>query len=129
MRVALSITAVALLSVTAGIAAAQNAAPSANAVGKRMYIRCAACHAVSASGPRKVGPHLQAIVGRKAGAVAGFNYSPALKNSKIVWTEANLDKWLQRPQAVIPGTTMAFAGMAKPEERKALIAYLKKPSP
>ena len=129
MRVALTFGTVAIISGLAALTAAQSAPPANNALGKRMYIRCAACHTVSASGPRKVGPHLQAVVGRKAGAVAGFNYSPAMKGSKIVWTDANLDKWLQRPQSVIPGTTMAFAGMAKLEERKALIAYLKKPTP
>lgn len=129
MRVALTFGTVAIISGLAALTAAQSAPATNNALGKRMYIRCAACHTVSASGPRKVGPHLQAVVGRKAGAVAGFNYSPAMKGSKIVWTDANLDKWLQRPQSVIPGTTMAFAGMAKPEERKALIAYLKKPTP
>ena len=129
MRVAFTLGTVAIISGLAALTAAQSAPPANNALGKRMYIRCAACHTVSASGPRKVGPHLQAVVGRKAGAVAGFNYSPAMKGSKIVWTDANLDKWLQRPQSVIPGTTMAFAGMAKPEERKALIAYLKKPTP
>ena len=129
MRVAFTFGTVAIISGLAALTAAQSAPPANNALGKRMYIRCAACHTVSASGPRKVGPHLQAVVGRKAGAVAGFNYSPAMKGSKIVWTDANLDKWLQRPQSVIPGTTMAFAGMAKLEERKALIAYLKKPTP
>lgn len=129
MRVAFTFGTVAIISGLAALTAAQSAPATNNALGKRMYIRCAACHTVSASGPRKVGPHLQAVVGRKAGSVAGFNYSPAMKGSKIVWTDANLDKWLQRPQSVIPGTTMAFAGMAKPEERKALIAYLKKPTP
>lgn len=129
MRVAFTLGTVTIISGLAALTAAQSAPATNNALGKRMYIRCAACHTVSASGPRKVGPHLQAVVGRKAGAVAGFNYSPAMKGSKIVWTDANLDKWLQRPQSVIPGTTMAFAGMAKPEERKALIAYLKKPTP
>ncbi len=129
MRVALTLGTVAIISGLAALTAAQSAPPANNALGKRMYLRCAACHTLSVSGPRKVGPHLQAIVGRKAGAVAGFNYSPAMKGSKIDWTDANLDKWLQRPQSVIPGTTMAFAGMTKPEERKALIAYLKKPTP
>jgi cytochrome c len=107
------------------------AAPAAGeaALGKRLFLRCTACHAVTAKAPAKVGPHLQGIIGRKAGAVAGFNYSPAMKNSGKVWNAATLDAWLQRPQAVVPGTTMAFAGLASPAERKALIAYLKKPVP
>ena len=129
MRVGLTLGTIAFISGIAALTSAQGAPTPNNALGKRMFIRCAACHTVSATGPRKVGPHLQGIVGRKAGAVAGFSYSPAMKASKVTWSEESLDKWLQRPQAVIPGTTMAFAGMAKPEERKALIAYLKKPSP
>ena len=99
------------------------------ALGKRLFLRCTACHTVSAKAPGKVGPHLEGIVGRKAGSIAGFGYSPAMKGAKIVWNEATLDKWLQRPQSVVPGTTMAFAGLTKPEDRKALIAYLKKPTP
>lgn len=99
------------------------------ALGKRLFLRCTACHTVSSKAPGKIGPHLQGIVGRKSGSVAGFGYSPAMKGANIVWNEATLDKWLQRPQSVVPGTTMAFAGLTKPEERKALIAYLKKPTP
>lgn len=107
------------------------AAPSAGeaAQGKRLFLRCVACHATTAKAPPKVGPHLQGIAGRKAAAVAGFNYSPAMKKSAVVWNDATLDKWLQRPQAVVPGTSMAFAGLANPADRKALIAYLKKPVP
>ncbi|AOF99695.1 cytochrome c-2 domain protein [Blastomonas sp. RAC04] len=107
------------------------AAPAASeaAQGKRLFLRCSACHAVTASAPAKVGPHLQGIVGRKAGAVKGFGYSPAMRSSAAVWNEATLDAWLQRPQAVVPGTSMAFAGLSKPADRKALIAYLKKPVP
>lgn len=112
-------------------AGSAHAAPAKDdaALGKRLFLRCTACHAVSSKAPGKVGPHLQGIVGRKAGSVAGFGYSPAMKGANLVWNEATLDKWLQRPQAVVPGTTMAFAGLTKPEERKALIAYLKKPTP
>lgn len=107
-----------------------NAAPASDAaLGKRLYLRCVACHAISAKAPPKIGPHLQGIVGRKAGAVTTFNYSAAMKASKLVWNDATLDKWLQRPQAVVPGTNMAFAGLSNPADRKALIAYLKKPVP
>lgn len=131
MKLAMPVLAI-LGSVTAVAAlGAANAAPPANeaALGKRLYLRCVACHAVSAKAPAKVGPHLQGIVGRKAGAVAGYNYSPAMRGSGVQWTEASLDKWLQRPQSVVPGTTMAFAGLSSPADRKALIAYLKKPVP
>jgi cytochrome c len=97
--------------------------------GKRLFAACTACHAISASAPARIGPHLQGIVGRKAGAAAGFRFSSAMKKSTLTWSEANLDKWLQRPQSVVPGTSMVFAGMAKPADRQDLIAYLKKPAP
>lgn len=121
---------IALLGVVAG-GANRNAAAATSAdqaeVGKRLYLRCAACHSLSAKGPAKVGPHLEAVVGRRAGSIAKFAYSPALAKSGIVWNEATLDRWLQRPQAVVPGTTMAFAGMPDPAQRKALIAYMRQP--
>lgn len=118
------------LAALAGSSAALAAPAAGEAVqGKRLFLRCVACHATSAKAPPKVGPHLQGIAGRKAAAVAGFNYSQAMQKSSVVWNDATLDKWLQRPQAVVPGTSMAFAGLANPADRKALIAYLKKPVP
>ncbi|WP_429615188.1 c-type cytochrome [Sphingobium olei] len=110
----------------AGPAAAQ--APDA-ALGKRVFMRCMACHNVAANAPNKIGPNLYGIVGKKAAAIPGFRYSTALQKSGISWDVATLDKWLTRPSAVVPGTSMVFAGIGKPEERQALIAYLKKPTP
>ncbi|NSM55867.1 c-type cytochrome, partial [Serratia marcescens] len=71
-----------------------------------------------------VGPMHKGVVGRVAGTVAGYNYSPALKNSKIVWTEANLDKWLSGPDAMVPGTKM-FYEVQDPKDRADIIAFLK----
>ena len=51
-----------------------------------------------------------------------------MRNANIRWDEATLDRWLQRPQAVVPGTTMAFAGIANPADRRALIAYMRRPN-
>lgn len=104
-------------------------APNPAVRGKQLFAACAACHTVSASASARLGPHLQGIVGRKSGAVASFRYSAALKAKNVVWTEANLDRYLTRPAAMVPGTSMAYAGMANPADRKALIAYLKKPVP
>ncbi len=64
------------------------------------------------------------MVGRKAGSLPGYAYSPAMKAQDFVWTEAKLDQWLTRPSAVVPGTAMAFEGLPKAEDRAALIAYL-----
>lgn len=110
-----------------GMAQAQPAADAAR--GKKLFLQCSACHALSAKAPAKIGPHLEGIVGRKARAVAGFRYSPAMQKANIKWDVATLDKWLARPSAVVPGTSMAFVGLSKPEDRAAIIAYLKKPMP
>lgn len=99
------------------------------AKGKLIFMRCAACHNVKPGESNKVGPNLSGVVGRKAGAAKGFNYSAAMKSAKLTWDDATLDKWLTRPASVVPGTSMVFAGLSKPEDRKAVIAYLKKPVP
>ena len=128
MKIIAIVVPVVLICLVIGGAGRSEAAPSdQTAVGTRLYMRCAACHSLSATGPAKVGPHLEAIVGRRAGSLPRFAYSPALPKSGLVWNEATLDRWLQRPQAVVPGTTMAFAGMLDPPQRRALIAYLRNP--
>lgn len=108
---------------TAGSAQAQGADPAVR--GKLLFLQCGACHAVAPGAPAKVGPNLSGVVGRKAGAVAGFKYSPALAKAGLGWDEGNLDKWLMAPAKLVPGTIMLFPGLPKPEDRKAVIAYLK----
>lgn len=128
MRILKVSTIVMGLAGSAVAAVAMAAPPAADAqLGKRLFLRCAACHAVAPGAPAKMGPNLSGVVGRKAGAVKGYRYSAAMQKAAVKWDAATLDKWLARPAAVVPGTSMAFAGMAKPEERAALIAYLKKP--
>jgi len=105
-----------------GPATAQNAAGNP-ALGRTVFARCAACHAVT-PGTNRLGPSLAGVVGRKAGSVPGFNYSPAMKASKVVWNARSLDGFLTRPSASVPGTKMAFAGISSPADRANLIAYL-----
>lgn len=92
--------------------------------GRLLYIQCRACHELEAGGPRKVGPHLAGIVGRPSAAVSDFAYSDALESANLIWDAATLDRFLQRPSALVPGNTMAFAGIANAADRAALIAYL-----
>lgn len=102
-------------------------APANPAAGKLIYMRCVACHSIEKGGANKVGPNLSGIVGRKAGAVPNFRYSAAMTKARLTWDEATLDKWLARPMAVVPGTSMAFVGLSKPQDRANVIAYMKKP--
>jgi cytochrome c len=112
-RLALAAT----LALAAGTAAGADAAR-----GEKLYARCAACHALAYD---RVGPRHCGVLGRRAGSVPGFEYSPALKKSGITWTAKALDRFLAAPLEVVPGTTMTYAGVADPKERADLIAYLK----
>ncbi len=107
-------------------AAAMSSTVSAGAAGdpargQVLYKDCQLCHSIDQNG---TGPMHRGVVGRPAGSVAGFDYSPALKNAKIVWTEANLDKWLADPEAFIPGNKMFF-NVDSGQDRADIIAFLK----
>jgi cytochrome c2 len=93
------------------------------AAGEKVFNQCKACHTVQA-GQNRVGPSLAGVVGRKAGSVEGFQYSPAMKGANLTWTPENLDKYLTDPKALVPGNKMAFPGLKKPEDRANVIAYL-----
>jgi cytochrome c len=80
---------------------------------------------VAEAGVNRVGPSLWGVVGRKAGSIAGFNYSAANKNSGVNWSEDVLFTYLEAPQKFMPGTRMAFPGLKKPQDRADVIAYLK----
>jgi cytochrome c len=86
--------------------------------------QCATCHTTNASEPVRQGPSLLGIVGRPAGKVDGFRYSPAFAKADFVWDDARLDAWLTNPQAIVPGSVMAYR-QPKTETRAAIIAYLK----
>lgn len=92
--------------------------------GEKVFVQCKTCHVVD-PGQNRVGPSLAALIGRKAGTVEGFNYSPANKNSGKTWDEETLYTYLEAPQKFIPGTKMAFAGLKNPQDRADVIAYLK----
>jgi cytochrome c len=91
--------------------------------GEKKFGDCAACHKLEA-GANNVGPSLHGILARKAGELADFRYSPAIKRSGITWTAETLDKFITDPQALVPGNRMPYAGMAAAADRADLIAYL-----
>ena len=91
--------------------------------GEARFKDCAACHKLDA-GANEVGPSLHGVFARKAGEIADFRYSPAIKRSGIVWTPETLDKFIADPQAMVPANRMPYAGMASADDRADLIAYL-----
>ena len=92
--------------------------------GQLLSLACAACHTFEASGGTLIGPNLHGVFGRRAASVAGFDYSPALASSGLVWTPISLEAWLNEPASFVVGTKMAFTGYRSPDDRRDLIAYL-----
>jgi cytochrome c len=97
------------------------------AAGKAVFAQCRTCH-VTDAGVNKTGPSLNGIIGRKAGSVPGFAYSPANAGSGITWTKEKLFQYLEKPQRVVPKTKMIFAGLPDAQKRADVIAYLENPA-
>lgn len=96
---------------------AADAAPSSFAI-------CKSCHSVE-KGKHVIGPSLFGIYGTKAGDVAGYSFSPAMKASGLTWDDATLDRFLASPMKTVPGTRMTYAGQPDAAKRQELIAYIK----
>ena len=97
--------------------------------GEDVFKKCRTCHQVGNSAKNSVGPILNGIIGRPAGTIEGFMYSPANKEAGskgLVWSEENLFRYLENPAAFMPKTKMIFPGVKDDQDRKDLIAYLKK---
>ncbi|MBK8007328.1 MAG: cytochrome c family protein [Rhizobiales bacterium] len=88
--------------------------------------QCVACHDFAKGGANKVGPGLYNVLNSDVGTHAGFNYSNAMKNKKGKWTFEELDKFLENPSKVVPGTSMTFLGIRRATDRAAVIVYLSK---
>ena len=115
------VLAVTLMALASAVFAAGNAVR-----GQQLYeSRCVACHSVDQS---RVGPAHQGVFGRRAGRVADYDYSAALKASKVVWSEKTLNAWLENPERTIPGQKMGYR-VTEALDRADLIAYLKEISP
>jgi len=119
------LTAVALMALS-GPALAEGDATK----GKAAYAKCGICHQVGPGAKTLVGPELNGTVGRRAASVADYPYSPGMKKlgeEGFTWTDANLDKWIADPKAMIADSPMAlaFPGIPDAGERADIIAYLK----
>ena len=111
-----------MLSLAIGWCGAALAAGDAVNGAKLYQGKCAACHSFDEN---EMGPRHRGVFNRKAGSVIDYSYSAAVKSSGIVWTEANLDKWLAGPEKLIPGQQMNVS-VPSEQDRLDLIAYLKK---
>jgi cytochrome c len=92
--------------------------------GQKLFEECVACHAAERGATGGVGPNLHGVIGRNAGEVADFRYSPAMKRSGVMWNERELDAYIAEPQKKIPGNRMPYSGMPEARDRADLIAYL-----
>jgi cytochrome c2 len=118
-----SVWATALIAAAVGAGAAHADGDAAR--GEHRYEDCVACHPIE-RGVHGIGPTLYGIIGRKAGEIPDYRYSPALRTSGITWTAEALDTFIADPQASVPANRMPYAGMPDADERTDLIAYLRK---
>lgn len=114
--------ALAVLMTQAAAASKDATAPDRIKAGEAVYGRCIACHSL---GYDRTGPRHCGLFGRRAGSASGFTYSDAMKQSKIVWNEKTLDRFLADPMKAMLGTSMGYAGVKDGQDRADLIAYLK----
>lgn len=115
-----------LLAAVAAVLAAPAARAEGDAVrGEKQFEECASCHSTE-QGVNKVGPSLHGVIGRKAGSIEDFRYSPAMRKSGITWSAQTLEKFIADPQMDVPGNRMPFAGVPDAGDRADLIAYLEK---
>jgi cytochrome c len=94
--------------------------------GEKRFEECAACHSLESGASGGVGPSLKGVFERTAGELPAFQYSPAMRRSRIRWTPQALDEFVADPQKMVPANRMPYAGMPEARDREDLIAYLLK---
>ena len=116
-----------VIAIAALLAIVPSLAGADSARGARVFQRCYACHSVVAGERGTPGPNLRGVVGRRAGALPGFRFSPAMRDAGahgLVWTREALDRYLADPEGVVPGTEMSMPGLASADDRRDVIDYL-----
>jgi cytochrome c len=112
------------LAFAAGVALADGGTGGDPKRGAEVFrVQCSVCHSADPARPSPIGPLLYGVVGRPAGTLAGFKYSDAMKKVGLAWTPANLDKYLENPWNIAPGTPMALV-VPSEKNRADVIAYL-----
>jgi cytochrome c len=98
------------------------AATADPAAGEKTFGKCKSCHSVE--GKNMTGPHMNGVVGRARGSVDGFVYSEAMASKHDPWTPEEIYAFIKAPKDYVPGTKMGFAGLADPQDRANVVAYL-----
>jgi cytochrome c len=113
----------------AGATAATAARAQDPAAGQNSFTLCTICHALGEGAQNKLGPILNGLDGRRSGSVAGYEYSAALKNANIVWSEDTVKEFIKNPAAKVPGTKMTFSFTKGDKDAADLWAYIKQFGP
>ena len=93
--------------------------------GQELFKKCIHCHPYTKQQSHRIGPNLYGMFGRKAGAVSDYDYSEAWKTANFIWTDQTLDTYLKAPHKMIPNNRMPFNGLSRPQDRRALITYMR----
>ncbi len=116
----------------AGLGICASAAPAREAdadAGRQIFDQCSGCHEIGPGARHGIGPHLNGLFGRRAASQDGFAYSDSLDRAGaggLEWHAENLDVFLENPAAIASGTRMSFGGLSDPQDRRDLIAYLRR---
>jgi cytochrome c len=100
--------------------------------GRKVFLKCQACHQVGPKARHRVGPYLNNIFGRRAGTLDGFDYSKGMRDAGqngLVWNETELSNFIEAPRRHVAGTTMMYRGLPDEADRKALVAFIRQYSP
>jgi cytochrome c len=100
-------------------------------LGEKLWSNCAGCHQIGPDAKDRIGPHLNRIFGRPAGAHDGYKYSKPMQRAGadgLIWTVETLDAYIENPRALVSGTRMSFPGMKVAEDRENLLAFLRRHS-
>lgn len=109
----------------AAVVAAAETVTGDAAKGTRTFkSKCGGCHTYEEGDRNRTGPNLWGVIGRERGAVEGFRYSTAMKESGGVWTPENLSAFIENPRSNMPGTKMTYKGLGKPQDRANVVAYI-----
>ncbi|HYG27283.1 MAG TPA: cytochrome c family protein [Caulobacteraceae bacterium] len=108
--------------IVASLPAPYNTADIKN--GQTKFGMCRSCHTLNEGGSNMTGPNLHGLLNQKAGQHADYKFTDALANSGLTWDAPTLDRWIENPRAMVPGTKMAFAGIKNPKDRIDLVGYL-----